>query len=99
MKVPEMEDLISTAIAERRMIAFRFRGLPRVGEPHLLGEHGGVMQLLVYQTAGFSNSGPLPQWRRLNLNDIRELRLLPDTFGGPRTDSYHGWTRVVARVR
>ena len=91
--------MISAAIAERHLVAFVLHGLARVAEPHLLGEHAGRMQMLVFQVAGSSSSGSLPHWRRVDLVDVMELRVLPDRFAGSRTDSYPAWDRVIARVK
>lgn len=90
--------LISAAIADRHLVSFVLHGLPRIAEPHLLGEHARRIQVLVYQVGGSSSSGSLPHWRRVDLVDITELQVLTDCFGGRRTDSFPNWDRVIARV-
>jgi hypothetical protein len=72
--------------------------LPRIAEPHLVGEHAGRVQMLVFQVGGSSSSGSLPPWRRVDLADITELRILAAGFTGPRTDRFPTWDRVIARV-
>lgn len=71
----------------------------RIAEPHLLGEHAGRIQMLVYQIGGSSSSGSLPHWRRVDLADVVDLRVLTDGFDGPRTDRFPNWDRVITRVR
>ena len=95
----DSQALISAAIAERHLVAFVLHGLARVAEPHLLGEHAGRIQMLVFQVAGSSSSGSLPHWRRVDLADITDLRVLAEGFPGPRTDSFPNWDRVIARVK
>lgn len=90
--------LISAAIAERHLVSFVLHGLERIAEPHLLGEHAGRVQMLVYQVGGSSSSGSLPHWRRVDLADVTELRVLADGFNGPRTESFPNWDRVIARI-
>ena len=95
-----MEHQIRTAIRQRRLIEFRFDDLGRLGEPHLLGIHKGVRQVLVYQTGGGSRSGRLPSWRRFAIDGLRDLRLLDTNFTeirlapGPQPD----WDEVLAIV-
>jgi hypothetical protein len=90
--------LIAKAIENRHLVSFILHGLPRIAEPHLLGEHAGRVQVLVFQVGGSSSSGSLPHWRRVDLADITELRMLVESFTGPRTDSFPNWDRVIARV-
>ena len=49
-------------------------------EPHDLGIAGGVEQLLAYQIGGESRSGSPPEWRRFDVRDIGDLRILEETF-------------------
>lgn len=36
-----MKRLIEVAIAEKRIVRFRYKGLNRIGEPHVLGKKMG----------------------------------------------------------
>jgi len=89
------------AIAERRIISFRYGGYTRIGEPHVLGEYRGTVQLLFYQTAGQSASGRLPEWRRFNVDGISALELTDQHFPAGRSSpgSQHSkWDKQYAYV-
>ena len=96
----EIDEVVRTAIRERRLIEFWLQGLRRIAEPHLYGIHKATRQLLVYQVGGESRSGDLPDWRRTDLAEMSGLRLLEDTFAGPRISSsrHTQWDVVLARV-
>ena len=66
------------------MLQFSYDGKIRVAEPHVLGMSNGIVQLLTFQTGGFSSSGGLPDWRRFDVNNIHMLSILPQTFQGQR---------------
>jgi hypothetical protein len=95
-----VDERLLTAIAERRLIQFVYDGRTRVAEPHDYGVRNGAAQLLVYQVAGESRSGGLPQWRCMKLSGMSALQLLDATFAGPRDSGNHQeWERLFARVR
>lgn len=77
---------IAQAVRERRLLTFRYEGLDRTVEPHLYGEHrdSGNETLVAWQVGGFSHSRDRPGWRNFLAADIRELRLLAQTFASPR---------------
>jgi len=75
---------LGAAIREKRLIEFDYAGHHRVAEPHIYGSHHGVDQLLVYQVAGSSSSGGLPQWRRVDVHGMSGLVVLETTFAGRR---------------
>lgn len=79
-----MDNQIRTAIAQRHMIEFSYHGLPRVAEPHLYGIQHGVPQVLTYQIEGLSESGEIPDWRRVNLDEVVGLKVLDRSFPGSR---------------
>jgi len=89
------------AIDQQRVVRFIGKGLSRVAEPHVLGVKNGELQVLVWQTAGSSSSGSIPEWRRFRIQDIRELELLDDTFPGSRYAGgvHSNFDRHVAIVR
>ena len=72
------------AIAKRRRLKFRYNGLPRFGEPHVLGVSRGSVQLLFYQTGGATSSGGLPQWRRFHVDRMSDLNVEDEIFPGGR---------------
>ena len=97
-----MDDLIRQAIAERRIVSFRYNGQRRIGEPHLLGLAQGRARLLVYQTEGSSQNGPYPRWRQCDLSDIARFILTSRTFESARLNaagSLKDWDEVWAIVQ
>ena len=96
-----MEHLICAAIVEKRLIEFELHGLHRIAEPHLFGRHHGVLQLLVYQVGGASQSGGLPYWRRIDLAEISELRMLEGRFQASRLPGGNppAWDAILAQVK
>ena len=94
------DDLIN-AIGTRRLVRFRYHDCERLVEPHDLGIAGGVEQLLAYQIGGESRSGSLPEWRRFDVRDIGDLRILKETFAGSRmapSGRHSSWDRIIVRV-
>jgi hypothetical protein len=79
-----MDPQLVSAITGKRMIEFDYGGHHRVAEPHVYGRIHGVDELLVYQVAGSSSSGGLPQWRRVVVDGISGLTISSDVFPGPR---------------
>lgn len=101
MPSSQNERLVQQAIRDRQLIAFSLHGLDRIAEPHDLGERAGTLKLLIYQLRGASRSGRLPDWRLVNVDQIVDLRILPENFAGGRgdeTSQRHPWDRLIARV-
>jgi hypothetical protein len=80
---PELHQLILAAIGQTRLLRLHYRNRNRIVEPHDYGEHNGVIKLLSYQIGG-SSSGPLPNWRWIETDQISEAQLLDETFAGSR---------------
>ena len=80
----KMNQLIQDAIRTKNMIEFDYGGHHRITEPHVHGVHDGVEQLLAYQVEGGSSSGGLPEWRRVDVPRMSNLRKMDRTFAGPR---------------
>ena len=98
---PHLDHLLRTAIKQTRLLRLRYRNRDRIVEPHDYGEHNGVIKLLTYQIGG-SSSGPLPNWRWMEISQISHAELLDQTFpGGRRTPSgkHHKWDRLLLRVK
>ena len=94
--------MIRNSIANRNLIEFSYHGYPRVAEPHVYGIKNGKRQILVYQVGGLTSSGKVPDWRRINLDDIVGLKVATSqTFAGPREKSpdYDDWDTVIAAVK
>jgi predicted DNA-binding transcriptional regulator YafY len=79
-----MDDLIKQAISQKRLIDFSYHNRSRIAEPHTLGMNKGVTQVLIYQVDGESSSS-LPDWRRVNVDEMLNLKILDDTFPGKRS--------------
>ena len=78
------DGLLAEAIAGRRLIGFVYHGAYREAEPHAYGRTERGRKVLVYQVGGRSAAGALPAWRRVRLEEVAQLSLLPETFAGPR---------------
>jgi hypothetical protein len=67
------------------------------------GIKNGKRQLLVYQIGGLTSSGKIPDWRRINLDEIIGLKVSTgQTFAGIReskSSDYDDWDTVIAAVR
>ncbi len=79
-----MDALITTAIANKKLVSFTYRGLLRIVEPHVYGIHDGKAQLLCYQVRGTSLSGNIPNWRRVELSLAQNIQILDEDFPGRR---------------
>lgn len=98
---PETDTLLRQAIAERRLIRFKYHGKWRISEPHDYGVQNGAVRLLCYQVGGQSNTGSLPAWRWIDVGGISELEILDKAFRGNRvapSGQHHRWDRLFARV-
>jgi hypothetical protein len=96
-----MDPQLVTAISNNRMIEFDYGGHHRVAEPHVYGRIHGVDELLVYQVAGTSSSGGLPQWRRVIVDGMSGLTISADVFPGPRpypSGEHSPWDEYYAVV-
>lgn len=77
-----------------------YLGKSRIVEPHDYGVHKGTVKLLSYQVAGAS-SGPLPNWRWMEVDAITEIDLLDGSFRGGRPSAsgkHHRWDELYLRV-
>ncbi|PYY12988.1 MAG: hypothetical protein DMG60_22830 [Acidobacteria bacterium] len=95
-----MDNLIRTAIQEKRLIRFRYDDKLRIAEPHDYGIQNGRLRLLAYQVHGAS-TGKLPGWRWIEVPRISDLEILAETFEGSRgneSNKHHVWDEVFARV-
>ena len=71
----EVDEVLRTAIMQKHLIEFVYKGLRRIVEPHDYGVHKGSVKLLGNQLAGAS-SGPLPAWRWFEIDLITDIGLL-----------------------
>jgi hypothetical protein len=99
--VSVVDKMVCQAIQERRLVEFTLHGLLRIAEVHLYGTHRGAPQMLVYQVGGASQSGGLPHWRRVALEDVSGLKLLDERFTETRLSEPHppGWDDILLAVK
>lgn len=76
--------LLINAIENKQIIEFDYEGYHRIAEPHVYGILDGKHELLVYQIAGGSSSGGLPDWRRVKLKKISNFKIREQYFKGKR---------------
>ncbi len=80
-----MKELLCNAIAKRNLLSFTYDGFSRVVEPHLCGQNGAGHDILTaWLVGGYSKSDPKPGWRTYLLSEMRNVRVLDDTFQCPR---------------
>jgi hypothetical protein len=97
---PSVDELLRAAIGQRRLIRLLYRNKPRIVEPHDYGIHNGSVKLLAYQVGG-SSSGPLPNWRWMDVSSISDVHLLDQIFPGGRptpSGKHHRWDQLFVRV-
>ena len=93
--------LLREAIGGKRLIAFRYDGLPRTGEPHDYGVEKGALRVLVFQVAGESRSGRPMDWRLFSTARMTDLQVLDTRFAGTRatpTGRHRRGDRIIASV-
>jgi predicted DNA-binding transcriptional regulator YafY len=87
------KDRICGAIAERRVIEFRYKMELRRVEPHLVGyDSNGDLTLSAYQTSGLK-----PGWRDFHLTKLSELTVTEARFEHARS-GYNPRDETIARV-
>ncbi len=97
----EIDELLRVAIQEKRLVQLIYRHRPRIVEPHDYGIQKGSIKMLAYQV-GDPSSGPLPNWRWMEVELISEIRLLNRTFPGGRpspSGKHHQWDQLFVRVK
>ena len=81
---PAVHKLILTAIHEKRLLRFFYKGQIRIVEPQDYGIQKVVVNLFTYQVGGESSSSRLPDWRKFAVTRISKLELLEKSFPGSR---------------
>jgi hypothetical protein len=72
---------LRVAIRDRNVVEFRYHGRPRIAHPHAIFiASTGTHCLDAVQVGGRSSSGPLPAWRRFDLNDIDAVQVMTERF-------------------
>ena len=80
-----MREQLVSAIEQRKVVTFTYRGHPRTVQPAAFGVGGRHHRetLHAYQVAGSSGSGEIPDWRNFNVAAIESLTVTDETFPGP----------------
>lgn len=97
----DVDELLRTAIEQRRLVRLVYRDKERIVEPHDYGIHGGAVKLLSYQVAGRS-SAKLPNWRWIETDLISDIQVLDRTFPGGLaigSGKHHKWDKLFLRVK
>jgi len=95
------DPLLFQAIERKHVIRLVYHGKERIVEPHDHGVLNGSLQLLGYQIAG-SSSRPLPNWIRMNVEEMSDFEMLEKTFAGGRPTSsgkHLRWDILFIRVK
>ena len=79
-----MDNIIISAIQEKKIIELNYHGLHRIVEPHVYGIFNGRECLFVYQIDGDSTKNDLPNWRRLFVDEIHDIQITQKQFLGSR---------------
>jgi len=96
-----MDELILSALIDKKIIIFQYDGFERICEPHVFGVANGKKQLLCYQIAGGTRRGGIPQWRRFELTGMLKLKESGESFPGKRPVPHPpslGWDRIIQVV-
>lgn len=98
---PAVHQAILSAIHEKRLLRFFYKGQIRIVEPQDYGVQSNVVNLFTYQTGGESSSGRLPDWRKFAVGSMLKVELLEKTFPGSRavpSQNHQEWDVLFARV-
>jgi hypothetical protein len=96
----ELHQLLFGAIEKKHLLRFDYKGNERLVEPHDYGIQNGIERLLCWQVGGKSGS-PIPGWRLIDIDGIRNCEMLDRKFGGGRdipSGKHHRWDKLFIRV-
>lgn len=87
---------ILDAISDMKLIEFYYNGEYRIVEPHTYGiSKTGNDVLRAFQIAGGSNSDKNTGWKIFRVDDMTNINISEDAFGGPRTGYKKGDSAMV----
>jgi hypothetical protein len=79
-----LNNSIRNAIRDKKLIEFDYEGHHRIAEPHVHGISNEQYEAQTFQIGGGSNSGGIPDWRRIKVDQITNLRVTEQRFEGRR---------------
>jgi len=79
-----VEQIIIDAIDKKKMLSFDYHDHERIVEPHVYGIKDSKKSLQTFQTGGTSSSGGIPEWRRMFVDGISNIKMLEQSFPGKR---------------
>lgn len=94
------DQLLRSAIAQKRLLRLGYKGKQRLVEPHDYGIKNGVVRVFVYQLNDGSGQ-PAQGWRLLDTAGLSGCNVQDATFPGGRGDSsqqHLEWDELFARV-
>lgn len=93
-----MREKIIDAIEKMQLLAFTYKGLERIVEPHTLGVNTKDNTVLsAYQVEGESETRDVPCWGLFTIDKISDLNILDETFSEPRFEE--GFKRDSERMK
>jgi hypothetical protein len=83
---------LCSAIQNRKLVSFYYKGHQRVLVPGAYGRHKSTRNELLraYQVRGGRNKGEVPGWGMYKLSDIRGFQILDETIGQIPPGYKHG---------
>ena len=95
----QLDQLIRSAIRNKRLVRFQYQNKERVVEPHDYGIQNGIVRLFCWQVGGHS-SGRIPGWRMFDVEGMKNCKMLDKHFAGNRevAGKHHQWDEVFIRV-
>jgi hypothetical protein len=95
----KLDQMLRSAIADKRLIRFRYKGNERLVEPHDYGIQNGIVRLFCWQVGGRSGSR-IPGWRLVDVEGMQDFEMLDKRFAGNREvqGRHHRWGEVFIRV-
>jgi len=96
----KLDQLIYSAIRNKQLIRFTYKGNERIVEPHDYGVQNGIVRLFCWQVGGRSSSR-IPGWRMVDVAGMQDCEKLDRHFAGNReiaTGKHHRWDEVFIRV-
>jgi hypothetical protein len=96
----KLDQMLYSAIENKRLIRFGYKGNERIVEPHDYGVQNGIVRLFCWQVGGRS-SNRIPGWRMIDVVGMQNCEVLDKHFAGNREvhGKHHRWDEIFIRVR